>query len=359
MTDIPGDSPRAFGPAVLRARMRAVPDDFQVEEDLGFAASGAGEHLFLTVEKRGANTAWVAQQLARWAGVAPFAVSYAGLKDRHAVTRQAFTVHLPKRQSPPIDSLENAEFRVLSSAWHARKLPKGALRGNRFVLRLRNVEGERDAIEQRLRCIAERGVPNAFGEQRFGREGGNLDAARAMFGGARVPREKRSILLSSARSAIFNAVLAERVAQGSWERGLDGEVWMLDGTHSVFGPEAATAQIAARAAALDIHPTGPLWGEGEPRATEAVRAIETAVAARFPDLVTGLCDARMRQERRSLRLRVAELEWEWQADALELRFWLGAGAYATTVLQELGPMVDAHAGAAHADLGYDATPDGN
>lgn len=356
MTDTSSEFPRAFGPAVLRARMRTVPEDFRVEEDLGFDASGVGEHLFLIVEKRGANTTWVAQQLARWAGVAPFAVSYAGLKDRHAVTRQAFTVHLPKRQSPPIDTLEHPDFRVLSATWHARKLPKGALRGNRFVLRLRRVEGERDAIEQRLRCIAERGVPNAFGEQRFGHGGGNLDAARAMFRGARVPREKRSILLSAARSAIFNAVLAERVAQSSWEHGLDGEVWMLDGSHSVFGPEAMGADIAARAAALDIHPTGPLWGEGEPRTTGAVRAIETAVAARFPDLVAGLCDARMRQERRSLRLRLAQLGWEWLADTLELRFWLGAGAYATTVLQELGPVADAHGDAVPVDAACESDP---
>lgn len=332
----------ALGASVLRAQMRTLPEDFRVEEDLGFAPSGVGEHLFLEIEKRGANTVWVAQQLARWAGVAPFAVSYAGLKDRHAVTRQAFTVHLPKRQSPPIESLGNGEFRVIASTWHARKLPKGALRGNRFVLRLRNVEGEREAIEQRLQTIATCGVPNAFGEQRFGRDGGNLDAARAMFRGARVPRETRSILLSAARSAIFNAVLAERIADGSWERGSEGDVWMLDGTSSIFGPEPATDTLAARVAALDIHPTGPLWGEGEPRSTGAVAVLEAAVAARFPDLVDGLRDARMRQERRSLRLRVGELAWEWQPDALELRFWLGAGAYATTVLQALGSVSDVH-----------------
>ena len=336
--------PRAFGASVLQATIRSQPEDFFVEEDLGFVASGAGEHLFLTIEKRGANTQWVAQQLARWAGVAPMAVSYAGLKDRHAVTRQTFTVHLPKRQSPPIDTLSHPDIRVLASDWHARKLPKGALRGNRFVLRLRDVVGERDAIEARLQQILARGVPNAFGDQRFGRGGGNVEQARAMFAGRRVPRETRSILLSAARSAIFNAVLAERIDDGSWERGLDGEVWMLDGTHSVFGPEPDSAELQARAASLDIHPTGPMWGEGEPRCTDAARAIETAVAARHEDLVTGLVDARMRHERRSLRLPVRELAWRWDEAGLEVSFLLPAGAYATTVLHALGDITDAQAG---------------
>lgn len=336
--------PRAFGAPVLQATIRSAPEDFFVEEDLGFAASGAGEHLFLTIEKRGANTNWVAQQLARWAGVAPMAVSYAGLKDRHAVTRQTFTVHLPKRQSPPIDNLSHPDIRVLASDWHARKLPKGALRGNRFVLRLRDVVGERDAVDARLQQILARGVPNAFGDQRFGRGGGNVEQARAMFAGRRVPRETRSILLSAARSAIFNAVLARRIDDGSWERGLDGDVWMLDGTHSVFGPEATTPELQARVAALDIHPTGPMWGEGEPRCTDAARAIETDVAARHADLVAGLVDARLRHERRSLRLPVRELAWRWDDTGLELAFLLPAGAYATTVLHALGDIVDAQAG---------------
>lgn len=353
-----GAFPRAHGPAVLHASIRTQPDDFLVEEDLGFAASGAGEHLFLVVEKRGANTAWVAQQLARWAGVAPFAVSYAGLKDRHAVTRQAFTVHLPKRQSPPIETLQHADFRVLASDWHARKLPKGALRGNRFVLRLRALTGEREAIETRLQAIAQRGVPNAFGEQRFGRNGGNIEQARAMFAGRRrVQRDTRSILLSAVRSTIFNAVLAERIGDASWERGMDGEVWMLDGTHSVFGPEPGTPELQARAAALDIHPTGPLWGEGEPRCTDAVRTLEQAVAGRHADLVDGLVAARMKHERRSLRLPVRELAWTWSDDTLELRFWLPSGAYATTVLHELGDVVDAHAATPAGDPDPAVAPD--
>jgi tRNA pseudouridine13 synthase len=329
--------PRAHGGPVLAARMRVAPEDFRVDEDLGFAASGAGEHLFLQVEKRGANTAWVAQQLARWAGIPEHGVSYAGLKDRHAVTTQAFTVHLPKRVAPEFGALDaHPDFRVLSHAWHARKLPRGALRGNRFGLLLREVQGERDAIEARLDAIDRRGVPNYFGEQRFGREGGNLAAARAMFAGKRLSRDQRSILLSAARSSIFNDVLARRVGDGSWEGGLEGDVWMLDGTHSVFGPEPMNDELRARAARLDLHATGPLWGDGELRSRDACAALEKSVSEQHADLAAGLVSAGLKQERRALRLPVRELRREWREDGLFLGFFLPAGAYATTVLHALG-----------------------
>ena len=165
-------APRAHGPAVLSARLRATPEDFRVDEIDAFEASGQGEHLLLTIEKRGMNTAFAAKKLAAWAGIPEMGVSYAGMKDRHAVTRQRFTVHLPKKVAPDLALLEADDFHVIDSAWHARKLPRGALLGNRFVLTLRDVVGERAQIEQRLRAIAERGVPNAFGEQRFGRAEG-------------------------------------------------------------------------------------------------------------------------------------------------------------------------------------------
>ena len=336
------NSARGLGAPVLRAQIRSIPEDFRVDEVLGFAPSGAGEHLFLEIEKRGANTVWVAQRLARWAGVAEHAVSYAGLKDRHAVTRQAFTVHLPKRIAPDLAALSaESEFRVLEHAWHARKLPRGALRGNRFVLRLRALTGDAAAIQTRLEAIAQRGVPNYFGDQRFGREGGNLAEARAMFAGKRMPREKRSILLSAARSQLFNAVLEARVRRGQWERGLEGEVWMLDGSHSVFGPEPLTAELEQRCAALDIHPTGPLWGAGEPRCRDAVRELESEAIAAWTDLAEGLVAAGLKQERRALRLPVRELAWRWLGPDLELAFFLPAGCYATTVLQALGDCIQA------------------
>src|SRR5690606_30895274 len=129
------------------------------------------------------------------------------------------------------------ELRVLDHAWHAKKLPRGALAGNRFVLVLGDAQGDRGLVEARLQAIASRGVPNYFGEQRFGRGGDNVANALAMFGGRRVARDPRTYLLPAARSQLFNRVLGARVAAGTWDAPLDGEVWMLDGTRSVFGPE--------------------------------------------------------------------------------------------------------------------------
>jgi tRNA pseudouridine13 synthase len=213
------------------------------------------------------------------------------------------------------------------------------------VLHLRDVVGDAEAIDARLAAIAAQGVPNYFGEQRFGRDGGNLAAARAMFAGRRVPRDKRSILLSAARSEIFNAVLAQRVARGDWARGLSGEVWMLDGSHSVFGPVPMDATLEQRCTALDIHPTGPLWGAGELRSAEAVRALEAEAAQASADLAAGLEQAGLRQERRALRLPVANLAWARPApDVLQLEFFLPAGTYATTVLHALGE-IDSQPGA--------------
>lgn len=337
-----GELPRAFAGVVLTACIRSEMEDFLVEELPAFEASGEGEHLLLTIEKRGTNTAFAAKRIAAWAGVAEMAVGYAGMKDRHAITRQRFSVHLPKRIAPDLAALESDELRVVDSSWHARKLQRGALRGNRFVLRLRDVVGERAAIDARLGELAAQGFPNYFGEQRFGRAGGNLDAARRMFGGQRMKREQRGILLSAARSQLFNAVLAARVADGSWNTGLPGELWMLDGSHSVFGPEADPAVHVQRAITQDIHPTGPLWGRGELRTAGACRALEEMTLESAADLRAGLEQAGLNQERRALRIPARTLQWSWpDARALELTFVLPAGSYATALLLALGDVRDA------------------
>ena len=321
---------------MLVGRIRVSPEDFLVEELDAFEPDGAGEHLLLTIEKRGMNTAFAAQRIAAWAGVPESAIGYAGLKDRHAVTRQRFSVQLPGREAPDIAALESDELKVFAVHRHNRKLQRGALRGNRFGVVVRDVVGEAEAIERRLTEIATRGFPNAFGEQRFGHGGGNLEAARKMFEGQRVRRDRRSLLLSAARSELFNAVLAARVANGSWWSGMSGEVWMLDGSHSVFGPEPDPLALASRVAAHDIHPTGPMWGEGELRSAGRARALEEAALAPFAELRAGLEAARLKQERRALRVRVQDLAWDWQPGGLLLRFRLGPGAYATEVLAELG-----------------------
>jgi len=330
---------------VLEAVFRAAPEDFQVVEIDSFAAHGQGEHLLLTLRKRGLTTAEVARRLAQWAGIGEVGIGYAGLKDRHALTTQRFSVHLPRRVAPELATLAGEQLEIVDSAWHDRKLPRGALAGNRFTLVLRQVQGERSAIEARLQAIADRGLPNWFGEQRFGRGGGNVNQALAMFEGRRVRREQRSILLSAARSELFNRVLAARVADGSWERGLEGEVWMLAGSRSVFGPEPCSDTLARRLATFDIHPTGPQWGQGELRAQGVCAALELRVLSEAdgPALRAGLEAAGLKQERRALRQQAVDLRWTWlDRQTLELGFALAPGSYATALLHELGPVREAN-----------------
>ncbi|HTY49267.1 MAG TPA: tRNA pseudouridine(13) synthase TruD, partial [Steroidobacteraceae bacterium] len=263
-------------------------------------------------------------------------------------------------------------FRVLEAHAHRRTLPRGALAGNRFRLVVRGLAGDTAALDERLRLIAARGVPNYFGPQRFGRAGANLAliarAAGEVAGSDEVagsggagPQEARQanasagagecgersvrggrhgnaaggFAISAARSLIFNAVASRRVAAGSWELLLPGDLANLDGRGSVFTVAEVTAELRARCAALDLHPTGPLWGRGPVGSGGAVRALEQEVAEAFAAPCALAQAAGVLQERRSLRLPVRELEWELAGGQLRLGFFLGRGSFATAVLREL------------------------
>jgi len=292
----------------------------------------------VTLTKRELNTAEVARQLARVANLRPRDVSYAGLKDRMAVTTQTFSLHLPGRPDPDLGALEDGKVRILAATRHHRKLRRGALRGNRFRLRIRRFHGDGELLAQRLATIAAEGVPNYFGSQRFGRGGGNLQRAEALFRGElrRVKREQRSIWLSAARALLFNRVLAERVQAGNWNRWLPGEVLQREGSQAQF-PESGEEALAPRLASREVHPTGPLWGRSgrslEPEAEAA--ALEARVLAPLDFWKQGLERAGLEMDRRPLRLLVHELEWSLQKDELVLGFRLGKGSYATAVLREL------------------------
>jgi tRNA pseudouridine13 synthase len=331
------DWPRTFGAPHAVASLRVSPEDFRVDEQLGFAPDGEGEHALLQIQKRNRNTSDVARLLARHAGVRERDVSFGGLKDRNAVTTQWFSVWLPGRETPDWSPIESDDLRVLVSARHRRKLQRGTLQGNAFEIVLRNVEGDREELEHRLHTVAQRGVPNYFGEQRFGRDGGNLAKAVEMFNGRRVKdRELRSLFLSAARSFLFNEVLAVRVQDGSWQKVLPGEAVMLAGKHSFFMCEQPDEEIERRLTAGDIHPSGPLWGKGELPTHGVARALEEWAVAGQLLFTEGLAKADLRQERRALRLPVTDLNCEWSAQAdLRLRFSLPSGSYATAVLREL------------------------
>ncbi|MFO7275630.1 MAG: tRNA pseudouridine(13) synthase TruD [Pseudomonadota bacterium] len=340
------DPPRAHGAPAVRGRMRETPEDFLVEEELGFEPSGAGTHVLLRVRKRDANTQWVARELARLAGCRPMDVGYAGLKDRRAVARQWFSVPRGRRAPGEWIGAGGEGFEVLEAHAHDRKLPRGALAGNRFTLRLRGVEGGRDLLEARLAAVAREGVPNYFGPQRFGRGGANLaHLGRAIDS---LDRRQRSFVLSAARSLIFNAVLAERVTAGNWNRLLPGDVANLDGRGSIFQVAELDDTLTARCERMELHPTGPLWGRGTTPASGSVRLLEERVASELEAASRLVCAVGMRHERRSLRLPVRDLEHEWRTDdELTLRFRLGKGSFATTVLRELGDFAQPDAGEAH------------
>jgi tRNA pseudouridine13 synthase len=326
----------AHGGPPLRARLREAPEDFAVVEELGYAADGDGEHVLLTVEKRGLTTDEAAQRLAKFAGVRASAIGVAGMKDRHAVTTQAFSVQLAGTAEPDWREINSDALRVLSNARHRRKLKRGALRGNRFELVLRDIAGDRERAEAVLHAIAARGVPNYFGEQRFGHGGDNVAQALAMFRGRRVERKLGAILLSAARSHLFNAVLDRRVREETWDCALDGEVFCLAGSRSWFGPEPFDDALAARLASGDIHPSGALWGRGELPTADSAAALERGVADENAELAAGLAAAGLEQDRRALRLVPHDLAWTWRDDAsLRLAFGLPAGAYATAVTHEL------------------------
>jgi tRNA pseudouridine13 synthase len=327
--------PCAHGGPAGRAQLRTTPEDFFVQEWLGWDADGVGDHLLLKVRKRGANTLWVAKQLARLGKIDPRDVGFAGLKDRDAVAEQSFTVPARSAIGESWVGVAGEGFEVVACARQRRKLKRGALKGNDFTIALRGFSGDPQILEQRLQAIAVAGVPNYFGPQRFGRDAGNLRTALAWFAEGVVPADRwqRGFALSAARAAIFNAVLARRVSDGTWNRLLPGEIVNLDGSGSVFGADVLDAALQERCARLDIHPTGPLWGGRE--SARPVPALEAAVIARHEVLAQGLSEAGLEPERRALRIRVDRLAWTIEGEVVQLRFRLFRGAFATAVLHEV------------------------
>jgi len=310
--------PRAWGDGVITGRFRVSPDGFRVSEQLAFEPGGGGEHLYLRIRKTGCNTAWVAAQLARRLGLRNRAVGYAGLKDRHAVAEQWFSLHLPGLADPELPDVPGVEY--LDQRRHRAKLRIGALSGNRFELVLRDCVGDSAALGRRLQHIAEDGVPNYFGPQRFGHAAQNLDLLNQP--GAMRDRRRRSFGLSALRSAMFNGYLAERVGLGNWSVRLDGERSKRD-----------DAQTGA----------GLLWGRGENLSAGLARAGEDAWYGQFPACCRLLEAQGMDLQRRKLRVRLIALRWQRDDDRVIMEFTLPKGAYATAVIRELGELRDAAA----------------
>jgi len=320
-----------------------------VEEQLSFSPSDSGPHWLLRVEKRAANTRWVAAELARLARVPAGDVGYAGLKDRQAVAVQWFSVPALATTPEFWSAVCEPEFTVLEVRANLRKLRRGALSGNRFRIRLREVGWPMEQLEQKLATLRSQGAPNYFGPQRFGREGHNLDRLAAWVHGGVAPRGRaeRSFVLSAARSLVFNAVLARRVEAGDWARLAAGDLASLDGTGSHFAVGAVDAdetregestrddELARRLREFDIHPSGPLWGRGVPASAGLALQHELEVARELATVTELLAREGLAQERRALRCAIRELSVERDADTLTLTFSLGRSQYATAVLREI------------------------
>ena len=331
---------RAFGFPFFDGVIKQSCSDFKVDEIVSFKFSDDGEHDWLRIRKTDANTGWVAKVFAKYAGVPVRDVGYSGLKDRRAIATQWFSVRRPSAKGTPWERLEVQGIEILEQRRHRTKLRRGAHRGNRFRIVIRAGASDTLQLYERIDRIRVSGVPNYFGSQRFGHNGGNLVLANDIFNERRLARDKRSIALSAARSFLFNEILSTRVAACSWSHLLNGEPVNLDGSGSHFIPEKIDADLLTRLSVFDVHPTGALWGKGVPFGSEEFVALESAVCNTHPTFCTGLVEQGVAMGRRPLRMNVKNLHLEVSNQALTLRFELGRGQYATSVLRELMDVID-------------------
>ncbi|RUO65508.1 tRNA pseudouridine13 synthase [Pseudidiomarina planktonica] len=332
------------GKPAVSAQFKLQPEDFQVTEDFSPAPDEPGEHQWLWVEKRGANTRYVADQLAAFAGVQERDVGFAGMKDRQAVTRQWFSIQLPGKDMLDWQALEHQEFRVLETRRQSRKLKTGSHKGNHFSICLRDVS-DMAALQQRFEKLCSSGVPNYFGDQRFGHGYRNISDAQRWFQAGRkrrVSRHKQGLLLSAARSFIFNQVVSERVAQQRLAAEA-GDVMQLAGSRSFFVASELDETLLERFNSGDIRLTAPLWGVGEPPSEGAVHQLELSCAQAHPILAQGLQQHGLKQERRALLLGLEQASLtpdEANPNNCWLSFYLPTGCFATSIIRELITIVD-------------------
>ncbi len=320
-------------------QIRSTPRDFEVTELNDIELSGDGEHLWLYIKKIGCNTNWVAKQLSNVCQVPQRQVGYAGLKDRHAVTQQWFSVQLPKISD--VGRIESAlpnEVTIVQSSRHNRKIKTGQLDVNQFEIMIRNIDGDKQQIEQNIINIITNGVPNYFGEQRFGHDMGNIQKCQDWFSGTYKVKSRnvKSLLISTARSHIFNLILAQRIKGDIWDKPISGDILQLNKSHSWFPASDATAdEIDKRLNEFDIHLTAAMWGEDAVQSMDGCANLENAIAEQFPVYQQGFEKFRLKQDRRSMRICPIDFSYEWLDDDLKLKFKLLPGAYATGIVSEL------------------------
>jgi len=327
----------------LSADLKTDNADFVVNEIMPIEMTGEGEHCWINITKIDENTDAVATQLAKFAGVKPVAVSYAGLKDRNATTTQWFSVQLPGMPDPDWTQIDSENLKINQVVRHNRKLKRGALSANRFEIHLRRLQGEQTDWQRRLEQIADKGVPNYFGKQRFGHQMNNLARATELIKKNKLKRlkpHKRGIYLSAMRSWLFNCMVSERLQVGSYAKALKGDVMMLANSNACFAEEISQ-EVEARLAADELYITAAMWGRGQSMVSADVAELEQKIADENAVFAAALERAGMKQERRSMRLLPVNMRWRFEADnSLIVSFELTKGSYATAVLRELGDIRD-------------------
>lgn len=328
----PENLPFPYGGAAIDGVVKSTAADFQVVEELGFEPSGEGEHLLLQVEKQGLTTPELISRLSSDYGLHPRNIGYSGLKDKNALTSQWLSLHLPGRTAP--EPLRHSEsYRVLRSSRHRAKLRRGTHRANLFHIRIRGVSALPDCTLRQLADLAECGMANYFGPQRFGRHGDNVEQALERLNKSRLKRQQRSLLVSALRSHLFNRVLARRIQMDLWRRPLDGDVFMLRGSRSIFS-EPLDPELMHRFDTLDISSTASLYGAGRNLLGGEALEIERRVHEDSPEIVECLEHQQASLQMRPLRVAVEQLEYELDrgSQVLALRARLPAGSYLTSLL---------------------------
>jgi tRNA pseudouridine13 synthase len=327
-----------FGQPVSQGRLRETAQDFQVQEDLGFEPDGEGEHLLVWLRKTGCNTPFVAEQLARFAGISPRSVTYCGLKDRHAVTEQWFCLHLPGKTDPDFSQFMLEGCEILRCVRHLKKMRIGIHKGNFFTLVLRGIT-QMDALLSRLPAIKQQGVPNYFGEQRFGHQGNNLRQALRWASNEITVKErnKRSFYLSATRSALFNLITSQRLAENSLCQVMEGDALQLAGRGSWFvAKQEELASVQQRVLAGELLVTAPLAGDGLLGTQQQAEHFEQQCLQPYAVLLDLLHRERLQPARRAMILQPQQMSWQVDdSSTLTLQFWLPAGGFATSVVREL------------------------
>ncbi len=319
--------------------IKANPEDFVVIEDLGYPYDGEGEQVLVRIRKIGCNTRFVAEAIAKFLGVHQRDMSYAGMKDRHAVTEQTLCFRVPGNAMPNLTGFQLEGVEILQVIRHKRKLRTGALAGNAFRLIVRQIS-DRAEVEGRLQRIQQNGVPNYFGEQRFGRGGNNLTQAKLWAEEKFRPRDRsmKGILLSAARSQLFNQVTSARLQRdGGLDQVQTGDALQLAGRGSWFVAQAEElAELQQRVSHHELRITAPLAGRGDLGPQGDALAFEQANLAPAADLLALLERERVDAARRAMLVVPKDLCWNWWDDVtLEMQFWLPAGSFATSVVREL------------------------